>query len=145
MKNINNLILAYKLQKNNVLTTNCMDILEGEIDGVSNEDAISWIEGLLQNGCISGWVGSLIYYTQTIAFYDENKEDINAMLYETLEQLGLSIQELFGNRFDKEDPLCIEELNQNLLAWFAFEETIRMFSDYMENEPEDEDEETEED
>ncbi|MDO5569824.1 MAG: hypothetical protein Q4G04_06990, partial [bacterium] len=35
---------------------------------------------------------------------------------------GLSTEELFGNKFDKTDPLILECSNRNLLAWFGFEE-----------------------
>ncbi len=33
--------------------------------------------------------------------------------------------DLFGEKWDKEDPLAQECHNQNLLAWFGFEETLR--------------------
>ena len=33
--------------------------------------------------------------------------------------------ELFGDKWDKEDPLAQDDFNQNLLAWFGFEETLR--------------------
>ena len=33
--------------------------------------------------------------------------------------------ELFGDKWDKEDPLAQTTCNQNLLAWFGFEETLR--------------------
>lgn len=34
-----------------------------------------------------------------------------------------SPEEIFGDKWDKEDPLALSTMNQNLLAWFAFEET----------------------
>ena len=33
--------------------------------------------------------------------------------------------DLFGDKWDKEDPLAQDICNQNLLAWFGFEETLR--------------------
>ena len=43
-----------------------------------------------------------------------------------MEQTGIhSPKELFGSKWDNEDPLAIEDYNQNLLAWFGFEETLR--------------------
>jgi len=55
-----------------------------------------------------------------------SKEEINTLLYEIMESTGLySPTELFGDKWDKEDPLAIEDYNQNLLAWFGFEETLR--------------------
>lgn len=81
---------------------------------------------VLYHGCQSGTVGFLIYYNQTTAFYVKHKEEINTLLYEIMESTGLySPTELFGDKWDKEDPLAIEDYNQNLLAWFGFEETLR--------------------
>ena len=80
---------------------------------------------LLQYGCQSGMVVSLIYYHDTCKFYQDHKEGINAILYETLESTGLSVSELFGAKWDDGDPLAFEQYNQNLLAWFGFEETVR--------------------
>ena len=33
--------------------------------------------------------------------------------------------ELFDDKWDKEDPPAQDDFNQNLLAWFGFEETLR--------------------
>ena len=46
------------------------------------------------------------------------------MLSNVIEGTGCSMEELFGDKFDKEDPLVIDYLNKNLLAWFGFEETV---------------------
>lgn len=92
---------------------------------------------VLYHGCQSGTVGFLIYYNQTTAFYFKHKEEINTLLYEIMESTGLySPTELFGDKWDKEDPLAIEDYNQNLLAWFGFEETLRKIGqnfDQLEN------------
>lgn len=81
---------------------------------------------VLEHGCISGIVGSLIYYSDTVPFYQEHKEEINEMLYNTLEGMGNhSLPELFGDNWYKDDPLAIYDENQNLLAWFGFEEMLR--------------------
>ena len=84
---------------------------------------------LRENGCISGMVTHLIYYTDTVKFYQDHREEIDALLKELIEATGRSPSELFGDKWDKEDPLANEDLNQNLLAWFGFEETAnRLFS-----------------
>lgn len=124
MKKINELKNTNELYKNVI-----EDILE-DAEGYNGEELQEQIEGrledILQHGCISGTVGSLIYCSDTIKFYEEYKENINELLYQTMEETGLhSMEELFGNNFDKEDPLCIEQMNQNLLAWFGYEEVAR--------------------
>ena len=81
---------------------------------------------VLYYGCQSGTVGFLIYYSDTVSFYKKYKEEINALLYGLIADIGTnSMSELFGDKWDKEDPLCIDCYNQNLMAWFGFEETMR--------------------
>lgn len=71
-------------------------------------------------------VGHLIYYNQTTAYYEEHKDEINKLLYEIMDECGIyAPSQLFGDKWDEEDPLAIDVLNQNLLAWFGFEETMR--------------------
>ncbi len=81
---------------------------------------------VLEHGCQSGIVGELIYYTDTVAFYKRYKNEINNLLYKTTNECGLfDLTQLFGKKWDIEDPLANEQYNQNLLAWFGFEEALR--------------------
>lgn len=80
-------------------------------------------------GCPSGIVGQMIYYTDTVKFYQKHQTEIDALLKEQMESTGLSIEELFGAKWDTEDPLAREQFNQNLLAWFGFEETARTLAE----------------
>ncbi len=81
---------------------------------------------VLHHGCQSGIVGKLIYYSDTVRFYKKHKEEINSLLYDAMNGTGLySPSELFGDKWDKEDPLAQDTYNQNFLAWFGFEETLR--------------------
>lgn len=73
-----------------------------------------------------GVVGELIYYTDTVRFYKQYRQEINNLLYDTMSGTGLyAPSELFGDKWDKEDPLAQDTYNQNLLARFGFEETLR--------------------
>ena len=81
---------------------------------------------VLYHGCQSGIVGELIYYTDTVRFYKQYRNEINELLYDAMNSTGLySPSDLFGEKWDKEDPLAQNDFNQNLLAWFGFEETLR--------------------
>ncbi len=81
---------------------------------------------VLHYGCQSGTVGFLIYCCDTVRFYKQHKQEVDTLLYEIMEQTGIySMKELFGDKWDKEDPLGNDVYNQNLLAWFGFEETLR--------------------
>ena len=113
---------------NNLFAWVIDDILEDTegYRGTEIEQLESRLSEILEHGCISGTVSSLVYYSDTKKFYEEHKEDINALLYENMEECGVyELNSLFGDKFDKEDPLCIDTTNQNLLAWFGYEEVTR--------------------
>jgi hypothetical protein len=86
--------------------------------------AKDFIAALREGGCQSGLVGSLIYYTDTCAFFARHRSEIGKLLAEALGESGCRTPaELFGDKWADEDPLADDTQNQNLLAWFAFEET----------------------
>ena len=90
------------------------------------DDKTNIFEDVLRYGCQSGVVGSLIYYSDTVAFFKKHRDEINGMLQETMSEYGgYDPPAIFGDGWDKEDPLAIDDFNQNLLAWFGFEETMR--------------------
>jgi hypothetical protein len=92
----------------------------------------SFFSDLMNHGCVSGMVGGLIYYSETTKFFTKHKDEINQMLSNTLSECGLSCpSELFGDKFDTDDFLCVDTTNQNLLAWFAFEETARNIANQL--------------
>jgi hypothetical protein len=80
-------------------------------------------------GCQSGAVSRLIYYTDTVRFYRKHQQEIDALLAQMQEDSGFyNPAELF-NDWDETDPLAREQSNQNLLAWFGFEETARKIAE----------------
>jgi hypothetical protein len=85
-----------------------------------------FMNDLNYGGCESGLVGELIYYHDTLPFYRRHQSEINALLVDTMQEIGAtSPADIFGQKWDSDDPLALDTLNQNLLAWFAFEETAR--------------------
>ena len=44
---------------------------------------------VLHYGCQSGVVGELIYYSDTVRFYKQYRQEINALLYEIMNGTGL--------------------------------------------------------
>lgn len=78
------------------------------------------LDDLLEHGCQSGMVSDLIYYCDTVAFYRRHKAEIDGLVKE----LGGSPSKLFRD-WDSTDPFADDTHNQNLLAWFGFEETAR--------------------
>lgn len=96
------------------------------LDQGTNEEIESYMKDVLHHGCQSGIVGELIYYSDTVEFFNKYKREINSILVNTMDELGAeSPSEIFRD-WDNEDPLAEDSHNQNLLAWFGFEETVRM-------------------
>lgn len=83
------------------------------------------LRDLFQGGCASGIVGDLIYYTDTMAFYRRHRDELGKMLADSCEQNGMQPSEIIRG-WDKSDPLAQEVQNQNVLAWFGFEEAARI-------------------
>lgn len=114
-----------KLKTNNRLNNYVIDYYINDSENYETVDELlSSMEELQRYGCSSGMIKDLIYYDDTIKFFNKYKEEINQLLSNVIEETGCSIEELFGDRYDKTDPLFINYVNQNLLSWFGFEKTV---------------------
>ena len=92
----------------------------------------SLLKDILYNGLQSGVVSELIYYSDTIKWYKKHRAEIKKMLYELMSQYGTNnLNDVFGSKWDSEDPFAEDTSNQNLLAWFSFEETAREIADRL--------------
>lgn len=69
---------------------------------------------LSTNGCVSGMVGSLIYYHQTHQFFEDYYDEIEEIRFEYEEESGMQ--------------LSIEHDLKNTMAWFAFEQTASLLA-----------------
>jgi len=78
-------------------------------EALEYDDPQSFFTDIMAHGCISGMVSSLIYYTDTHAFFDNHYDAIETLRQDTEENLG--------------QPIIIKNDIKNTLAWFAFEET----------------------
>ena len=117
-------IKEIKKNTENKLTKRVCDYVIDEWNDYNDKKHI--FTDVLNYGCQSGMVGFLIWYSDTTAFYKKYREEINELLYDLQSSTGLyGMKDLFGKKWDEEDPLAIEDYNQNLLAWFGFEETLR--------------------
>ena len=102
---------------NNELKNKLQAIANNEINSIEkqvalealNKDNIKYFfSDLFNYGCITGMVGSLIYYTDTHAFFDTHYCQIEELRNEYEDNCGI--------------PLVINNDLKNTLAWFAFEE-----------------------
>lgn len=78
-------------------------------EALEQDNIRNFFNDLSNYGCVSGMIGSLIYYNQTHQFFDTYYEQIETLRLQYEEETGLQIQ--LGNDL------------KNTLAWFAFEET----------------------
>lgn len=78
------------------------------LEALQKENAITFFKELLNYGCHTGMVGSLIYYTDTHTFFDIH--------YHQIEELRSYFEDEMGGKIK-----IIGDL-KNTLAWFAFEE-----------------------
>ncbi len=79
------------------------------------EDVETFFSDLLQYGCVSGMISSLIYYVDTHKFFDDHYDEIEELRYEFEDMLG--------------EPVKPNGDLKNWFAWFAFEETARKLAD----------------
>ncbi len=94
----------------------------------SYDEAVgAFMTDLVEQGCISGMVSGLIYYSETIPFYHRHKLEINELLKEMIFDTGFGVEKLLVG-WDDDDPLALDDQNQNLLAWFGFEETAQQIA-----------------
>ncbi len=89
------------------------------------------LEEVVKYGCVNGSVSSLIYYSDTVKFYDEFKDEIWEMLDEESSQTGFSIPFNISN-WNGCENITSEDTFKNALAWYAVEETCRKLLDEQE-------------
>ena len=75
------------------------------------DKAEDFFNDLFNHGCVSGMIGSLIYYTDTKKFYTDFSSEIDDLIDEAEESTG--------------EPLQFKTPKTNSMAWFGFEETAR--------------------
>lgn len=88
-------------------------------EAIDYESIAHFFEDLRQHGCISGMVGSLIYYTDTHAFYDAHYDEIEELRHDYEAEIGQAI--------------TTDGDWKNYMAWFVFEQVAyRIYSEVIE-------------
>lgn len=94
-----------------------IDEKETDITESMVEDLKSTMKDIVNYGCISGTVSSLVYYSQTKEFFITHMDDIFELYNELKNDMGSC-------------PLGDKELEYNILSWFAYEQvTYRLLND----------------
>lgn len=76
-----------------------------------------------EHGADAGWPG-FTYTADAAKFFAKNAEQVWELLYESASDQGLNIPEMIG-QFNRVDMAESWDGFQNLLAWFALEESGR--------------------
>jgi len=85
-----------------------------------------------KHGCVNGCVSALIYYHDTVKFYDQFEDEIWDRLYEDTENYGnKSIIETISMFNGSKDVGSLCQF-KNLLAWYSVEEVCREIIDEKE-------------
>lgn len=93
-------------------------------DNMNDENLLAVLDDISTHGCESGCVPSMIYYDDTVRFYERHKDTINEYFSETWRNLGCpSIKDILP-KFNDDDVLCLDAHNQNLLSWWAYEYVV---------------------
>lgn len=92
----------------------------------------SALKDLLRHGCKSGMVTHLIYYEDTVKYYDKYEDEIWELVFELKETFGFkNVFKFLSTLNDSNFIGSIQEV-KNLLVWFAFEEEGFRFERFLE-------------
>ena len=78
-----------------------------QVDGYDNEEILEYVAQIVNYGCASGIVTSLMTYKDTDEFFNNHSNEILELLDNDKEEGILDINEI--------------EFNKNWLSWYAFE------------------------
>lgn len=82
----------------------------------SEEEQKTYMEDVMQYGCISGMVSELIYYKDTLAWYDDLRDDIIELLEKAMSMVGCHYGEesmIFGDKWSELEE-CTEDFESKL-------------------------------
>ena len=106
--------------------------------GLSTEELKDHINYIIEQGCVSGCVSSLIYYSDTVKFFNCYRKEILKLfkeficdnnLYENSKELRTKIYDTVI--YENQKKFTTEEKNN--LTWFAYENTVyRIAVEYSE-------------
>ena len=92
--------------------------------GLTTEELKDHIEDIVQCGCISGIVPSLIYYSDTIKFFNCYRKEILDMLQDQNKNIYSEYTYLLNHK-----KYSISQKND--LSWFAYDNTVIRIAFYF--------------
>ena len=107
------------------------EVVKYALDYHNTDDEIkSFFSDLLNHGCVSGMINSLIYYSDTNKFYKKHENEIEELINNISDDFGYKTRAEAVNSLNGIKETIEQE--RNLLAWFGFEETARKISEEIE-------------
>ena len=103
MNNLLNSILENTME--GTLKHEVVEIILNEIEGIEDDEILSAVEKIVNYGCQSGIVTSLVYYKDTEAFFNRHVDEILELIEDAKQTMDMNYI----------------EFSRNNLAWFAFE------------------------
>jgi hypothetical protein len=113
--------------KKNRLFKRVINEIVSDSDNYSGNNLQERIQARLRDvghGLSSGIVGSMIYYSDTVKFFNLYRKDIETLWQDFSFETGMKLTDL--RDFDEGDPFIRDTNNKNLLAWWAYEEIAVM-------------------
>ena len=104
MNNLLNSMLENTME--GTLKHEVVEILVDELSDIEDDEILSYMRDIIDYGCVSGTVKSLITYKDTEKFFDKYADEIFDLMNEKRDD-GWDLNNI--------------EFNKNNLAWFAFE------------------------
>lgn len=111
------------------------DVMDSDISGYNgdtfDEKLKSRLEEITEHGCQSGTVSSLIYYTDTVKFFDNFNDEIYDMVEDVFG--AESTLEMLQRHCELIDIVMGADTVKNYLAWMAYEVTCSNILDGIES------------
>ena len=105
MKNLLNSMLENTME--GTLKHDAAEIILDQVDGMNNKEILEHVAQIINYGCVSGIVPTLMTYKDTDEFFNNHSDEILELLDNDKEEGILDMNEV--------------EFNKNWLSWYAFE------------------------
>ena len=105
MNNLLNSMLENTME--GTLKHDVAEIILDQVDGYDNEEILEYVAQIINYGCVSGMVPTLMTYKDTDEFFNNHSDEILELLDNDKEEGILDMNEV--------------EFNKNWLSWYAFE------------------------
>jgi hypothetical protein len=104
-------------------------LIYGNFDERLLQPIIYRLTTIVEKGCGSGIVPSLLVMEECGNFFNEYKEEIGEIITETIALSEYSSLDKIFPEFEESDPLCLGLQNQTTLAWYSYEKACQELVD----------------